>query len=86
MVERDEEGRPKATRNAGAFLGPLGGMVPVPSDVLDKHWRRRKGKGRRIPDWAVVTIVVIVLIVLLVLLGLALTPDTAAAVLLPATS
>jgi len=79
MVERDEEGRPKATRNAGAFLGPLGGMVPVPSDMLDKHWRR-KGKGRRIPDLAVVTIVVTVVIVLLLLLGVALTPDAAVAV------
>lgn len=33
MTERDEEGRPIATRNAGAFLGPFSGVVPVPSDL-----------------------------------------------------
>ena len=41
MTERDEEGRPIATRNAGAFLSPPqsggGGMYPVPSSVIDQR-------------------------------------------------
>jgi len=35
--ERDEEGRPIATRNAGAFLAPVGGVVPAPSSMLDEE-------------------------------------------------
>lgn len=35
MTERDEEGRPIATRNAGAFLSPLTGVVPVPSSLVE---------------------------------------------------
>jgi len=34
MKARDEDGRPVATRNAGAFLAPTG-MIPVPSKILD---------------------------------------------------
>ena len=76
MVERDEEGRPKATRNAGAFLGPFGGMVPSPSDMLDKHWRRRKGR-ERISDWNLF-IVAVVIAVVLFLLFVVLAPTAAA--------
>ena len=36
MPERDAEGRPIATRNAGAFLAPVGGVVPAPSSILDE--------------------------------------------------
>lgn len=88
MVERDREGRPKATRNAGAFLGPFGGMLPVPSELLDKHWRRRKREGR-FSNWTLFTIAVTIVVVLFLLLVLALPPDTAATAataLLPATS
>ena len=49
MVERDKSFRPKATRNAGAFLGPFTGIIPVPSDMLDRHWSkadRKSGRGR----------------------------------------
>ncbi len=35
MRERDEEGRPIATRNAGAFLAPYTGVVPVPSSLVE---------------------------------------------------
>lgn len=35
MTQRDEEGRPIATRNAGAFLAPVGGVIPAPSSMLD---------------------------------------------------
>ena len=41
MRERDAEGRPVATRNAGAFLSPVG-MIPVPSSLLDEQ-RERDG-------------------------------------------
>lgn len=41
MTERDEEGRPIATKNAGAFFSPPssggGGMYPVPSSVIDQR-------------------------------------------------
>lgn len=37
MAERDEEGRPVATPNAGAFLSPLTGMPPVPSSFIDQR-------------------------------------------------
>lgn len=39
MTERDEEGRPVATRNAGAFLGPFSGVVPVPSSAGESEGR-----------------------------------------------
>ncbi len=34
MRERDEDGRPVPTHNAGAFLSPVG-MIPAPSSMLD---------------------------------------------------
>ena len=41
MNERDEEGRPVATKNAGAFMPPPpsggGGMYAVPSSVIDQR-------------------------------------------------
>ncbi len=37
MPERDAEGRPVATHNAGAFLAPLGGVIPAPSSMLDEE-------------------------------------------------
>lgn len=37
MAERDEEGRPVATPNAGAFLAPIQGVPPVPSSVIDQR-------------------------------------------------
>ena len=79
MVERDKDGRPKATRNAGAFLGPFGGMVPVPSEVLERHWRRRKRRSR-FSNWTLFTIAVVIVIVLFFLIVVALTPGTTAMV------
>jgi hypothetical protein len=77
MVERDEDGRPIATRNAGAFMGPFG-MYPVPSNLLDDRSRatpRKRGRSRRfkVVALAIVTIVVIVVFLLLA----AATPSTA---------
>jgi hypothetical protein len=42
--ERDDEGRPVPTRNAGAFLAPSG-LIPVPSSPLDDV--ERPGRRRR---------------------------------------
>ena len=36
-TERDEEGRPVAQPNAGAFLAPFQGVPPVPSSVIDQR-------------------------------------------------
>lgn len=77
MVERDEDGRPIATRNAGAFMGPFG-MYPVPSNLLDDQSRatpRKRGWSRRfkVVALAIATIVVIVVFLLLA----AATPSTA---------
>ena len=80
MVERDKDGRPIRTRNAGAFLSPSRGMIPVPSDILDRYWRRPKAEGRR-ARLVMDTIAVILGIVLVVLILWVLTPSAAAALL-----
>lgn len=35
--ERDEDGRPVAQPNAGAFLAPFQGVMPVPSSLIDQR-------------------------------------------------
>jgi len=84
-IERDEEGRPKATRNAGAFLNPFLGVVPVPSDMIDDYWRRRKGP-RRLPLRTLFVIGVIILLALFLLIVVAPALDAQANVLVAATS
>jgi hypothetical protein len=84
-VERDEEGRPKATRNAGVFLNPFLGVVPVPSDMIDDYWRRRKGP-RRFPLRTLFVIGVIILPALFLLIVVAPALDAQENVLAAATS
>lgn len=77
MVERDEDGRPIATRNAGAFMGPFTGIAPVPSDLLDRHWRavpRKSGRSRRFKVTVFVITAIILAIVFIILA--ATTPST----------
>lgn len=77
MVERDKDGRPIASPNAGAFLGPFTGVAPVPSDLLDRQWRagpRRIGRSRRLKVTVLATAAIVVIVVL-VILGAA-TPGT----------
>lgn len=45
MRERDEEGRPIATRNAGAFLAPFTGVVPVPSSLVEDSSTKVSDEG-----------------------------------------
>ncbi len=77
MVERDEDGRPIATRNAGAFMGPYG-MYPVPSNLLDDQSRavpHKRGRSRRFRVLALAIVAIVVIIVFLLLA--AATPSTA---------
>jgi hypothetical protein len=78
MVERDKDGRPSATRNAGAFLSPTRGVVPVPSDIVDRHWDRPKANGRRakLVMYTIASVIAFVFVILWVL-----TPTTAAGLL-----
>jgi hypothetical protein len=55
VVDRDEEGRPVASRNAGAFLSPVG-MIPVPSSILDHE---REENDRRSWRAAILTAVAV---------------------------
>ncbi len=77
MVDRDKDGRPIASPNAGAFLGPFTGVAPVPSDLLDRQWRagpRKIGRTQR-SKVTILAAAAIVVIVVLVILGVA-TPST----------
>ena len=77
MVERDEDGRPVATRNAGAFMGPFG-MYPVPSDLLADGSRAVSPKRGRSGRFKVVLLTIVAGVVVIVLLLLAaVTPSTA---------
>jgi len=80
MVERDKDGRPSATRNAGAFLSPTRGVVPVPSDIVDRHWNRPKANGRR-AKLVMYTIASVLVIALVFVILWVLTPTTAAGLL-----
>jgi len=84
-VERDEEGRPKATRNAGAFLNPFLGVVPVPSEMIDNYWRRRQG-ARHLPLRTLSVIALIILLALFLLIVVAPALDAEAIHPLAATS
>jgi hypothetical protein len=78
MDDRDEEGRPKATRNAGAFLSPNRGVIPVPSSILDDYWddRRPKRSGPHRTRWALAVAIAMVGIILILFF---LTPDASSA-------
>ena len=80
MTDRDEEQRPQATRNAGAFFSPTRGPTPIPTD-LESYWNRlpTRGNYRRLACNLIVVLAVLAIVFALLWV---LTPGASSALLI----